>query len=572
MGKRHWACGILLTASLVNATPATAAISEADRATARKTVEKTFGAQIRQVRMTAEKADDLKTCQLLLQASQDASSPLAVRAELARTAMQIALPIGSASAADLAVQALQAWSTLAGMGQVERGKHLVTIREAELRKAPRGQTRQVAPRLVQAILDLAESYESANDLDNAAAHTFRALGMARTEQLPDLVEELTQANMRIQRVRTFRRDLAAAQKELAAAEAGHNAPLIRKTMEKIGLLHLLRNADAVSASEHLARAKHDWATAAGHLRRRASGARLSVEQSFAAAEMLRDAAYRADLGAKAGLLELLLDLCVELEVRVQGGSDQAARVEVLRKLARTMLSRLPNTSLLALRRVLSKLAGAVVLNPDGTVKLSYSFASGKELNDWTATRGKWTAGKGHLTVGKGGGSIYHNLRFRADRPLSLSFAAAGPGSIIASLALNDDLGDYRRNAHFCAGHQGGTLWYFGGLGGTGRRERLPSRSQPYRIQIHHDGAGGFAYTINGKAVGKLQAAKPLTSGSFRVGFTVSRNRVAAFGALSIHGTPMPKDPVAKPDARPPQAPPSRRPPRTGRPPRRVRAG
>jgi len=556
------------------AATAPAAISEADKAAARKTVEQKFGAEIRQVKGTADKDDDLKTAGILLKASADGSNPLAVRAELARTAMELSLAVGSSDSADLAQQALDGWSTLAGLNRLERAQWAVDIRQTQLSRAGRDRRKVLAPGLVEAMVELAEEYEAAGDLNSAAAQIVSALGAARTANLTETVEELTLTNMRIQRVRVVKRELAAAERELAAAVAGKNPPLVKKTHEKIGLLHLLRDGNPISAADHLAKAEHEWAAPTESLRQRAAGKKLSVENSFAAAEMLHKAALRAERGVKAPLLELLLDVCAELEAEVEADSTMAALVKAYGKHARSMLAALPNNPAELLRRALKKLAGTVAFNPDGSVKLSYAFTSSRDLKDWTIVRGSWTVAKAFLAVAKGGGDIYSNVRFRADRPLHVSYVAAGPGSIMAVLALNDNLQSPQANAHFCVGHQGGTVWYVGGLGGQRSLGKLPSRTQPYRVQILHDGSGKFSLIVNGTAVGNLQAAASLVNGGFRLGFFISQSREAAFGKLTIRGTPVTKDPVAKSDEgpRPPPAQPPRPRvrPRRGSAPRRVR--
>lgn len=573
MTTARWTCVILLAAMPLGPA-ALGAIAEADRAAAAETVEKMFGSQIRQVKATADKADDLETAGVLLQASGEVKTALAIRAELARTAMELAAPIGTDKASAFAAEALTRWSALAGMSRIERGKCLVSIRQGELDKATGERKSQAARQLVEAAAELGESYEAANDLDSAAAQIFRALSVARGARLTDVVEELTAANMRLQRIRSFRRAVEAAEKELAAAEAGGNAPLVQTTVAKIGLLHLLRNGDPASAAEHLAKVKHPWAAAAADIRRRASGARLSVEGALAAAEMLHSAAGRAEIGAKVPLLELLLDLCAEMAATMPA-DDQAARVAMLRKQAEDMLARLPNPGLLRLRRALAKLAGKVVWNPDGTIQLTYRFSSKQELSDFSPTTGNWTAGGGALAAGKGGGSVYHNVRFRADRPLHVSFAGAGGGGAIAVLALNDDLRNYRNNAHFCAGFQGGRLWYLGGLRASYARGPMPSGPEAHLVHILHDGAGRFTYIIHGQAVGKLQTQQRLLGGGFRVGFEIPANRPATVANLSIVGVPLAQDPVAKSApsaAAPAQQPPGPAPPdRSRRPPGRRRS-
>ncbi len=566
----HRVLQVLLTTALV-AAAAPGAISEADKAAASQTVEKLFGAQIRQARMSLDKDDDFKTAQLLLQSSGEGGNALAVRAELARQAMELAISAGTEETWALAVEALRQWSSLAGLSRREHGQWLVNIRQAQLQRGRRDQQKPLTEQLVRAIVDLAEACEAGGDLDAAAAQILRATGLARQAQLTDLLEELNLTNLRIQHVRSFRRELEAAEQQLAAAKLAANDSLVQETLEKIALLHLLRNGDPISAAEHLANVKHPWAAQAEALRRRASGAKLTREEALAAAEMLHDAAGRATLTAKAPLLELLLDLCVELEADPDATAEQASRVQVLRKLAQNLLAQLPNSSLELTRRALAKLAGKVVFNSDGTVQVSYGFTSQRELNDWSVLSGQWVASKGALAVQRGGGAIYHNLRFRADRPLHLSFAAAGPGSITTVLALNDDLSNDRGNVHFCVGHQSGTMWYMGGLGGNRLIDRLPSNAQPYRVQILGDGTGSFALFVNGTALGKLQVRQSLVNASFRVGFVLSSSRVASYTNLVLRGTPLAKQAVAEAKGgQPPQAPqvPQGRPARIRRPPAR----
>jgi len=556
------------------AAAAPAAISEADKAAARKTVEQKFGAEIRQVKGTADKDDDLKTARILLAASADGSNPPAVRAELARAAMEVSLAVGSSDSADVARQALDGWSSLEGLTKLERAKWAVNIRQSQLNRAGRDRRKLLAPGLVEAMVELAEEYEAAGDYNSAAAQILSALGAARTANLTETVEELTLTNMRIQRVRVVKRELAAAERELAAAVAGKNPPLVKKTHEKIGLLHLLRDGNPIAAADHLAKAGHEWAAPAQSLRQRAAGKKLSADTAFAAAEMLHKAALRAERGVKAPLLEVLLDVCAELEAQVEADSSMAVRVKAYREQARSMLAALPNNPAQMLRRALKKLAGTVAFNPDGSVKLSYAFASSRELKDWTIVRGRWTAAKASLAVARGGGDIYNNVRFRADRPLHVSYIAAGPGSIMAVLALNDNLQKPHANPYFCVGHQGGTVWYVGGLGGRRSLGKLPSRTQPYRVQILHDGSGKFSLIVNGTAVGNLKAAASLVNGGFRLGFFISQSREAAFGKLTIRGTPLTKNPVAASDEgprpRPAQPPRPRVRRRRGSAPRRVR--
>jgi len=540
-----------------------AAEAPASPEAARATVEKTFGAQIRQVQATAATDDDLQTAGVLLQASQDASTAPAVRAELARRAMELAMAVPATRGASLAELALSRWAELGQLTQVQRKTWLVRIRQAELRRARRGQRIEPAARLVEALRELASAQEAAGCIDLAARAVLQAAGIARQERLTDLEADLAPVARRLQRELAFRREMDRAKRRLEAAVAGENPPAIRDAYEKIGLLYLLRKGDPAAAVEALTKAGHEWAGPAEYIRKRAAGKRLTTQESLASVEMLRKAADRAELSAKARLLELLVDICDEVAEDLQSGSAEAARVEMLRQQARAILMTLPDSRAQSLRRALRGLAGKVRIDVDGTVRLAYPFQSPKELSDWSLAGGKWDVADGTLKPGKGhGGIICNNVRFRADRPLHVSFSGTGRGSVNLVLALNDDLSSIWRGAYFILGLKGTRGYVLGGLGAPRLIGNEIIGTRPFHVLVEHDGRGRMTCTVNGKLIGELHTRVRLVGNQLRVGFSTRRGS-GVYRDLVIRGTPIAKHPVA-PKSDKLATPRSRRPPRKTR--------
>jgi len=528
--------GIFLTGAV-----ASAAISQAERASARKVVEGTFGEQIRQVRASLAKEDDLKTAERLLQASQDRKQRRAVQAELARAAMELADSAGTPEAAALAEQALGRWSGLVGISKTERAEWLVRIRTSPLARAEADRKQQLAAGAVDAVVELAAAYEDEGDYERAAAAIVRALGMARAARLAGAVADLEERNARIQHLRLFHRDLAEAKQRLAAAIAGKNPPRIRELQEKIGMLHLLHNGDPAAASAHLAKAGHEWAKAADDLRRRPSGKGLPPEQALAAVDMLLAAAVRAHPQAKRPLLKQLLTVCGNVGTKTAPDDDQARRLNALQQRAQAMLDKLSPEKPPSLQEALASLAGAVSLSPDGNAQVVYSFDQPGQLADWDARRGQWQADKGRLTQqASTGGRIYHRVRFRADRPMEIRFAATGRGIIAATLALNDKLDQPDGSVRFLLDQHRGSGWMMGGLGARRLAGPIPQGTRQYDAEVLHDGTGEFTWIVNGQTLGKISLRKSLVAGHFRLGLILDGQRRTAFSALTIKGTPWPR--------------------------------
>lgn len=566
------AVAMLLAASL-----AWADFTPIEKLAGAKAVDGQFGQQIRQAKASPDKDDDVQVANLLLAASQDAKNAPPIQAALAQAAMDLAGGAGTAEAATVAENALNRYADLVKMPPLERASQLVNLRNADMAKAKLDQKKEATLRMAKAVADLAGAYQNAGDMDNAAVQMARALSLAKAAGANDLAEELSQQTAQLQRERTFKKEMDQAQAELAAAVGGNNAPLIKSTHEKIGLLHLLKNGDPIAAAEPLAKAGHEWSAGAALLKKRAAGAALPAAEGLTAAEMLRKAAQRAELGAKPMLLEMQVDVYTEVESQLPPGSEQRLKVDVMCKQARELLARYPNPLSQALRKSLAGLNCLTVVNPDGSVQLTYAFASAKELADWTQHRGSWAVAGGQLALSGGaGGYAYHIVRFRADKPMLVSFAGATQDSMLGMLALNESLDDRNVNAHVGIDSRRGKAWVIGGLGAQDQSCVPDSGPSPYRVQLSYDGAGSFTCTMNGKPMGKFKG-NVANGGTFRVGFYFRPQ--GGVSNLAISGTPVSNNPTGQaapaapvvtppPAATKPPPPPAPAPgPRPRRPPR-----
>jgi len=518
--------------------------SQTDQA-ARKKVQDTFGRQIQQARATADKGDDLQTAELLYEAAANPRTPGAIRVELARAAMELTIPIGTGPAAALSEKYLDRWAQLGKKGLHERYEWLLKIRTAQRAKAKPTERRAATTELVRATGALAIAYRKAKKLDQAAAYIIKAMGEARRANLTDLLDALTLANTEIQCQRTFLRDKAAAESELAAAVAGNNPPLIKASYEKIGLLHLLRNADPASAAAPLANARNAWAAPARAVGYWMKTRRIQRRHVLSGAEMLMKAAEKAHIGAKAKLLETLVDLCDHAQQYLKPDDKTAARLTLLRRHARIMLERLPNSAISRLRKALKALAGTVVFAADGSVTINYFFTSARLTADWQKT-GKWTVSKGVFgcRAGKQTAGAYHIVRFRADRPLSVSFSGRTSGGMFGvTLFRKDDTANVRRCMLLTLGMRNARQYLVNGMAGRQAGWLARPLAQPFTVVSAHDGKGKFSWTVAGQALTPRGVRKNWKPENFRVGFVLYAGATGGVSGVSIKGTPYPDAPV-----------------------------
>jgi hypothetical protein len=504
---------------------------------AAKQVQQTVGKEVAQVKAANDKPRAVKLAQAILASSSDAAPGQAVQAELARAALELALWAGTPEAFALADNAAAALADYGKLPLIERHNLLIRVRTAQLAAAKADQRSQASAALADALAGLAQACEETDDTDAASANYARAAAIAHAANLTDLADQYTQENLRLQRQRLFKNDLAAAQDELRAAIAGNNQPLAQQDNEKIGLLYLTRMADIAQAAPFLAKSGGDWAAAASLLAKLSAGEKLDTDQAILAAEALKRAADRSETGAKSTLMEQVLQICNS--AAAQASAAQAAKLEALRQAAKAVLDKTPSDKVAALRKALGNPAGQIKVNPDGSVTLSYTFATQRQLKDWTMTQGQWSIDNPGLTWQGDRCDIFNNIRFRADKPLTLLVegTTTQPGGIGAMLAA--DKTDRFNAAHLLLNPRQKDGWQIGALGGKPIVNVNPLPAGPYKLKITFDGSGAFAFILNGQPLGTADLPKGASlADGLRMGLAGTQKNLGSFRFASIQGQPV----------------------------------
>lgn len=517
-----------------------AAPSDADVQAARKMVQQTFGPQIQAAKTSADKDDDIKTASLLLEAGaagkpSDPKYTPVMLSEMARAAADLAVSAGTDEGNALAEKAIAQCSTLLGHSKIETANELANLRSTIYAAARGPQKKDAGGNLARTLAAMAVLYEQAGDLDNAGAYLTKAVNAARVAGANDVADELSIDSQRVQRIRGFRKDLAAAQDELRAAVAGNNAPAVKEATAKIGLLHLLRNGDPIAAADFLDKVGNEFAPAAKLVAARAKGTKPRPDDAYAAAGSLRDASAKADLTVRATLLELALDLCNDITAASGASTELLAKTETLRTAVQALLDKLPNSTAALARKWLENLAGTVKFNADGSISLTYSLAVATQMKDWGSHQGNWAMGAAGLACKDANAWIYDIVKFRADKSIIISYSGAGH-LFMGTLALNEGLGNIRENPNFCLATDGAGGFIYG-ASNTRERDAAFKVPQPANVQINYDGAGTFTWSVMGQSVGKpFKITPPAANSTFRVGFAIRGGGDGQFKNLTIQGT------------------------------------
>lgn len=541
---------IIAVATLLAATAARADFPAADKQAAAAALEQSFGQPLRQVRATPDKADDIQTAGLLLQASNDAQYAPALQALLAQTAVDLLLPIGNDKSTPLLELALRRYINLGDLSAIERTTWLAGVRTRQLDAAKADARKPIAAALARTVEDLALTQEQAGDLDAALAQMGRAAGVAKTGQLADLAEEMAFHQERLSHTWSFRRELAAAQQELRAAQAGKNEPLERQLREKIGQLYLLRLGDCTQAWPYRQGGQSEWTAGLSCLSRRAAGQSLSVTESQDTAEMLLKVAARTDSSARAALIDTALELCDESQSAASQPAAQPLRLEALRKQAQDLQARNPNPLGLKIRAALAGLSERYVVLADGRTQFRCSFTAAGDLADWNMQVGQWQAQGGSLSVQSAKGVGVHRPRLRADRPIDITFDVATTGSVELILAMDEYLQQAVAGPRLMIQPSAKKIT-FTGTGDNPQPVRVIAQG-PYHVEIHYDGQGKFKFTIDGQDSGSAQIPTPLPDENYRLAVQTA-GAGSAISGLTVTATLAMDNPLAK--ATPPPPPP-----------------
>jgi hypothetical protein len=543
---------IFLALAAAAAAPTTRPAEE-DYAKEQKLLDELYGPKIAEAKASATPEDDLGLVKLLVTAADDKQYPAKLRYVMARTALDLALPLSGEEAMGLADQALEVIDSVRAMSPLERARlhREAAWRKYEAARARGGrleEVRSAARSAAEGHLRFGEvvvGTREAEAIDEAMSSLVQANGLIRTFRLAALVPrhgKLTK-QLREARDRALRLKLALARVE--QAEKHDDAKAVKAARRAVALIYLTLDGDLAKAAEHIAGTGDP-----------------NEAVVLQAAKFLKDPTRidtKTALDTVAKLTELCRSLAEAPQRRLAECAYRMTRAYLATEpkgvdLARARLRELELKGILkitatdnlikTLRANYKPLHCEIEPLEDGGVRATYDFSAAEQGKDWAGSSGKWAAANDCLlcqTEQYGYSSAVNKLLFRADKPFKVSFRGKASYRIVISLDHRPPGQEYVYWTHyFRLDRYYGLRSYTFGQYWTDSSKKL-AYAQPYSFEVTGDGKGGFTWSINGHVVRKLPPPSESTSyvgrGTFqvRLGTRWANRFVTAFDDVVIEG-------------------------------------
>jgi hypothetical protein len=528
-----------------------------DLAAAYAKVQEIYGDRIATVQATDDDDDNRSLVESMLAAVEDTGQEATFRFALADTAVGVAGEVGLPRTFSLAQKAMKLAAAIRPYPPVLEARRQMELSQWRLDRltadgADRWAKAPIARMLASAQLQFinsaaatGEDLELAGDALRSAKRLVRDYDLKSMEALTDIADRLLErAEKRYER---FRR----AEGRLASAEQTGVVSAIASAKVELAQLWMEAEGDLAKAAEYLSQTDDPRAKPLATAVAFAAGRRPGDEEILIAATVLTQWGESLTDLPKTKTCELAMVMCQH----VGHASDDPALVGR----ARMILARLGQVGgMVADDAAAGQLAafkiksGRVVLLSGGTVRANYDFAEEDQFGDWQVTGGAWKWDRQAIIAqGSGTPTVDSRLRFRADRPLTVSFTARAAKQIGTIIQLFDwkgaKVGEYA--ATFGAKKSGrqdrhteGVVFQLFGESFKHTEQRLIT-GRPYAIVLELDGRGGYFWTINDSVVYSGRSEDPArTTGSLVVRLmTVStaNTTAATVDNIIIEGTLLP---------------------------------
>jgi len=528
-----------------------------DLAAAYEKVRELYGERIETVQATDDDADDISLVESMLAVVDDPTQDAAFRFALADTAVEVAGKIGLPKTLSLAQDAMKRAGAIRPYPPALEARRLMELAQGRLdrlnaegadRWAKIPAVRMLASAQLQFVSNAAVAGE---DLDAAAEALSSAKRLIRQFELRDLETLTTIADGALEQAEARYERFRLAEADLASAKQGGGEAVIAAAKVKLAELWMEVDGDIAKAADYLKDTGDPRAEPMATAVAFAGGRRPADEDLLAAAAILTQWGGSLPDGPRMQTCQLAMAICQRVG-RESDDPDLVGR-------ARVILARLEQVAgLVADEDTADELAvykvssGRVTRLSGGVVRADYDFATQAQFGDWQITNGQWKWDQQTIIAqGSGSPSIDSRLRFRADRPLSVSFTARAAKQIGTTVQLFDwngaKMGEYvatlgakrpNRQARHTEGVQ---LRLFGESSQHAELRLITGRL--YEVLFELDGRGGYCWSINDQVVyaGRSDDAVR-TTGSLVVRLTTvsSANMTAAtIDNVVIEGTLLP---------------------------------
>ncbi|HDZ21222.1 hypothetical protein LCGC14_0226420 [marine sediment metagenome] len=539
------------------------AMSEPDEADpARQKVRETYGQRIDEVGKTKDDSDDLALARELLAAASEQGRDALERFALAETAAEVAARPGMPKGIRLAREAIDAAESIRPYPPAAKEQRLMEIAEARLsrlraERADHFALEPVARRAAEAYVRYARAAARVPPrLSSARLALNEALRLSKEYELTHLADPLAQAERELARAQQRHDRLAAAQAKLATAQGAGDRSAAKVALAEVVMTF---DGDIAAAAEYLAGTGDPRERPLADAVSFAAGRDVSPQDLLAAAVALTQwsKTLHDDSRERVGITAIAACQAV---VNKAPGTPAAARARVFQTRLEQLIGQTPGDRL---REELAKSYGPlhcqVTALGEGRIRAVYDFSDRDQFDDWRIVKGQWDGSKGALVCTGGRGRYKEaeataKLRFRADRPVRVSFKA-GAGRRVAFAMDFYPWGQKRREAFYCsfgssaAGNgppepQGLTARVFGRQWGN-VTHRLTS-GRVVEMTLILDGRGGFEWLIDGVMVRRHDVDKPTpdrVAGALELRLrtvAASKSAPTGFDDIAIEGVVVPR--------------------------------
>jgi len=483
-----------------------------------KLVRDMYGRRIAKAKTSPSDRDNLELAKELLTGATDERNPERLRLALARTALDVAMPVGSETGLALARKAIEAIDNISPLGPIdrtliERGLAIAALQRGRQDRLKPNQIALLARKAATASL---QYVEAALPDEQHRAKAITVLQDTRRTivayRLNDLAEKCAWLKKELLRMRAYTARLKKATALWRAAKKSGQAGSIRTAGIALAQVHLEYQGDIVAAAKYLAGTgdprEKTVTVAAAFLQDPSSLDKKTALQNIEA--LLKLAHSLPEEHAKQRVATCALQMCQALTAG-DAPKMTAAKARLLITQIEAMLSRGKSDKF---RRDLAAAYKGIQCKVEvlegRRIRATYNFAADAQKADWAVMDGTWDVGRGVLGCKSKQwrvATVINKLQFSADKPFKLRFSATGARTIGARIDVSGKLdGDE-------ASFQNRFVLQNDGLYMEVRWRDWKDKSckinpkKVYDFEITGDGKGTYSISLNGALIKKLSAYK-----------------------------------------------------------------
>jgi len=518
-------------------------------------VQQRYRLRIEQAWASETENDDNALAQEMLGVAISGAETDVMRFALADTAVRVMAHCGSSRAGAQAHRAMAQAESIRRYPPALKEHRVMEIRDWRLDRLDRD---DITGRRYTSAANMAA--KARVELAEAADAVEAARQLIRTHELTDLVAMADVTDQAVQDAQKARAIITEAEAALAAAEAEANPTSIQ--MARIALAEAVMGVDGniVAAATHLAETSDPRAAPLAAVVRFAEGDTVPAGEVFNAVVVLTEWAQKLQGRPRQRVATVAGRLCDYVSANSTDDPTRAALARAFRLRLEQLRGAVPTAPSAPTAAALADLHGASERVGDERVRLIYTFDDEAEYKDWHTRRGEWEWLKGEVVCEDGYGNSESaavlKLRFRADRPLMVSFQGEAARQVGVELAfrpwgLKRTRGGYYASlattsrSRDAEGPEGVQVRVFD-YTHEDVDDKLAS-GRPYRMTFETDGEGGCTWTVNDRVI---YIHRPAESAAARLGGSLdvqlitsspSKRSPTSFDNVVIEGVPMPSE-------------------------------